>query len=70
MLCTISEVLYAKIKRSKITFLLIMCCCRRRFEVVLRTTLPRAGGEDGVDRVNRVDGIASLDVRDYQMSNE
>ena len=38
--------------------------------VVLRSTLPLAGGEDGVDRVNRVHVLAALDGRDYQMSNE
>ena len=60
-LCAISEALYAKIKRSKIAFLFIMRCRRGRLVVVLRTTLPLAGGEDGVDRVNRVDVLAALD---------
>ena len=55
-LCAISEALYVKIKRSKIIFLLIMCCCRRRLVVEFQSTLPLAGGEDGVDRVDRVDG--------------
>ena len=55
-LCVISEALYVKIKRSKIIFLLIMCCCRRRLVVDFQSTLPLAGGEDGVDRVDRVDG--------------
>ena len=45
---------------------------REGLVVVLRTTLPigRIHGGDGIASLDEVDGIASLDGRDYQMSNE
>ena len=49
-----------KIERSKIFSWRIPSLSKAGFVVVLRTLLPRAR----VDRVNRVDGIALLDVGD------
>ena len=56
----------ARLHLSKITFLLIMSVVVG--DLWLFCEQPAEGRR--VDRVNRVDGIASLDGRDYQMSNE